>query len=247
MNEFDKKYLILDETDSTNNYAKQLVEKGVAEGTVVLAQFQRFGKGQKGNSWESEAGKNLLASIVLYPVFLEAAKQFQLSKIMSLALFDFLCDEKIEVSIKWPNDIYAGNFKIAGILIENSIKGNVLSSSVIGFVLNLNQIHFFSAAPNPVSLKQLNGKTYPIDFTMEKIMEKLGNWYEKLKKGVSHEIDLAYFSRLYRNKGWHRFKNENLEFEAQIAGIGEFGQLILKNRSGVTSEYGFKEVEFLPG
>lgn len=246
MNEFDKKIVFLTELESTNNYANQLILSNAAEeGTVVLAQYQITGKGQRGNSWESEKGKNLLASIVVYPNFLFVGKQFLLSKVVGLALAEFLKNRIDGVSIKWPNDIYVGDKKIAGILIENSVKGNFLDSSVLGIGLNLNQELFLSDAPNPVSLKQLTGKDYGIEEVLQDIRRGIFDWYEKLKSGNYSEIDLAYFNLLFRKKKWSGFKKEGVEFEAKIIGIGEFGQLQLENRKGDKSEYMFKEIEFV--
>src|SRR5680860_150521 len=154
--------IVLKDVESTNNYANQLILSNAEEGTVVLAQFQKKGRGQQGNQWESQSGKNLLASIILYPKFLKAGNQFLISKMVSLGLVEYLRHEVRDVSIKWPNDIYIGNKKIAGILIENAIKGRNLFSTVIGVGLNLNQKNFLSDAPNPVSLYQLTGKEYNI-------------------------------------------------------------------------------------
>ncbi len=241
-----KNLIFLTEVDSTNNYANQLVLSKAAEhGTVVLAQLQNMGKGQQGNRWESEAGKNLLASIVLFPNFLSAAKQFYLSKIASLAIVDFLKNETIGVSIKWPNDIYIQHKKVAGILIENAVKGQNISSSIIGIGLNLNQELFVSDAPNPVSLKQVSRKYYDIENVSETICENLFHWYQILKNGNFHEIDSAYFNLLYMAYEWAIFAKQGVQFEARINGIGEFGQLILEERSGSVSEYMFKEVEFV--
>jgi BirA family biotin operon repressor/biotin-[acetyl-CoA-carboxylase] ligase len=244
MNNTQKKIIVLDRTDSTNNYASQLVDKGVTEGTVVLAHYQEKGRGYKENYWESEAGKNLLASIVLYPVFLPAGRQFQLSKVISLALVEFLKKEIPAPKIKWPNDIYYEQNKIAGILIENSVKGEFLNSSIIGFGLNVNQIRFLSDAPNPVSLKQITGEEYQISQVLNQIFRNFQRWFAKLKAGKYREIDAAYYENLYQNTGWHKFKGKGQEFEAQIKGIGEFGQLQLEKRTGELAEYQFKEVEF---
>ncbi len=241
-----KNIIFLTEVESTNNYANHLVLSKAAEhGTVVLAQYQKKGKGQHGNSWESEAGKNLLASIILFPNFLQAAKQFYLSKIASLALVDFLKSETSGISIKWPNDIYIQDKKVAGILIENALKGQNLSSSIIGIGLNLNQELFVSDAPNPVSLKQVTGKVYDMELAVELILEKINNWYRKLENGGFEEINTAYFNQLFRVNEWSMFAKKGISFEAKISGIGEFGQLILEERNRSVSEYMFKEVEFL--
>jgi len=241
-----KNLIFLREVESTNNYANQLVlSKAAVEGTVVLAQHQKKGKGQHGNGWESEAGKNLLASIILFPHFLPAARQFYLSKIASLALIDFLKTKTGDVSIKWPNDIYIKNKKVAGILIENSIKGQNLSSSIIGIGLNLNQALFISNAPNPVSLKQITGKDYDIEKIAGQIWDYIKIWYEKLMTESLIEIDAAYLNQLFRINEWAIFAIQGRQFEAKIKGIGEFGQLILEDRKGNSSEYMFKEVEFV--
>jgi BirA family transcriptional regulator, biotin operon repressor / biotin---[acetyl-CoA-carboxylase] ligase len=227
-------FIFLTEVESTNNYANHLVLSKAAEhGTVVLAQHQKMGKGQQGNSWESEFGKNLLMSIILFPDFLPATKQFYLSKIASLALANFVKSEKAEVSIKWPNDIYVGNSKLAGILIENSIKANHLDSSIIGIGLNLNQERFVSDAPNPVSLKQITGKDYKIEEVALKIWELLSFWFENLQSRSFSEIDLIYFNQLFRANEWALFAKQGIQFEARITGIGDFGQLILEERNGV--------------
>ena len=241
-----KNIIFLTEVESTNNYANQLVLSKAAEhGTVVLAQYQNKGKGQQGNSWESEPGKNLLASIILFPDFLSAAKQFYLSKIASLAIVDFLKMESKEVSIKWPNDIYIQNKKVAGTLIENAIKGQNLSSSIIGIGLNLNQEIFLSDAPNPVSLKLVTSQIYDIEKVAETIFDNMFHWYQILKNEGFDVIDSTYFNQLFRANEWAIFAKQGVQFEAKINGIGEFGQLILEERNGSISEYMFKEVEFV--
>ncbi len=241
-----KKTIFLTEVESTNNYANQLVLSKAAEhGTVVLAQHQKKGKGQQGNSWESEAEKNLLASIILFPRFLPAGKQFYLSKIASLAITKFLQSETNQISIKWPNDIYIGNKKVAGILIENAVKGQNLSSSVVGIGLNLNQEIFVSDAPNPVSLKQITGNDYDVKKVAELIADNINFWYLQLENGNFEEIDTAYLSALFRLNEWGVFVKQEKQFEARIKGIGEFGHLMLEERNGVITEYMFKEVEFV--
>ena len=130
-------------------------------------------------------------------------------------------------------------------LIENSIKGAVIGSSIVGIGVNLNQTTFVSNAPNPVSLTQLTGKNYEIESMAEKLLTCIYSWYRKLKHNPEEEIDLNYFSHLYRNKDWHIFKKEEQRFEARIAGIGKFGQLQLEDKNGKIKEYMFKEVEFV--
>lgn len=237
--------IILDEVESTNNYAMQLVSDGAVNGTVVLAHFQTGGKGQAGNYWESGAGKNLLASVILYPSFLMAARQFFISKIVSLSLLNLLKPEAADVLIKWPNDIYIGTRKVAGILIENAIKGARLDYSIIGVGLNLNQEKFGHNAPNPVSLKQLNGKNYDVQETLKMFLGYFRKWYYLLETGQFQKIDQEYLGHLLGFNQWRRFRKDNRVFEARISGIGGFGQLRLEDRQGNISEYMFKEVEFV--
>ncbi len=242
----DTKIIFLNEVESTNNYANGLVLSDAAdEGTVVMTRFQKKGKGQQGNGWESEAGKNLLATIILYPKFLPAGKQFYISKIISLAIAGILADEVENVSIKWPNDIYIGHKKVAGILIENSIKGVTLFSSIVGIGLNLNQERFASGALNPIALKQITGKGYEPESILKKITNSFFKWYEKLKAGDYNEIGSAYMTQLFRNGEWSLYRKKGVVFEARIVGIGEFGQLQLEDRKGKISTFMFKEVEFV--
>lgn len=241
-----KKIISLKEVESTNNYANQLVMSKAAEhGTVVLAQHQIKGRGQQGNSWESEPGMNMLASFILFPTKLPVIKQFHISKAASLALIDFLVTETDSVSIKWPNDIYIGNKKIAGILIENSVMGSFISTSIIGIGLNLNQEKFISGAPNPVSLKQITGKNYDIETIAVRITEHINKWYKLLEISCYGDIDSAYLNHLFRKNEWTVFAKNDNRFEARINGIGDFGQLILEDRNGNLTEYMFKEVEFV--
>ncbi|MBT3384227.1 MAG: biotin--[acetyl-CoA-carboxylase] ligase [Prolixibacteraceae bacterium] len=246
MKKFAKDSIVLNEVESTNNYANHLIlSKAAEEGTVVLARYQKQGRGQQNNQWESEPGKNLLASIVLFPRFLQAGKQFLISKVISLALVDFLKNELEGVSIKWPNDLYVYDKKVAGILIENSVKGDFLYSVIVGIGLNLNQLKFNSDAPNPVSLKYYTGKDYSDEQVATVLTENIFKWYEKLELGKFDEIDNRYFSNLFRRNKWTWFKKDDQKFEARISGIGEFGQLLLEDRIGNINSYLFKEVEFV--
>ena len=155
--------IALEETDSTNRYISQLcneLQESVAELTTVTAEFQTAGKGQRGNTWEAERGKNLLFSFVLYPTFLEARRQFILSQIVSLSIKEELDRWSDEITIKWPNDIYWRDKKICGILIENDLSGHFIGRSISGIGININQNEFHSDAPNPVSQKQNTGQQH---------------------------------------------------------------------------------------
>lgn len=241
-----KNRFVLGETDSTNNYANRLITAGKAvEGAVVLSHFQKQGRGQRGNSWESAPGENMLASIILFPKFLPAGSQFYLSKITSLAMVDWLHGKVNGVAIKWPNDIYVGKEKIAGILIETSIQGIFFHSAVIGIGLNLNQLEFSNKLPNPISLRKLTGIEFDPEKTACEVRDILMNWYQKLQAGLADEIDSRYLEKLFLRNEWARFRKDEKLLEARISGIGEFGQLLLEDRSGIQSSYMFKEIEFV--
>ncbi len=241
-----KNLIVLEETESTNNYANRLISEGeVANGSVVLSYYQKSGRGQRGNTWESAPGKNLLASIILFPKFLPPGRQFYLSKITSLAIVDLLREHTRKITIKWPNDIYVSNKKIAGILIETSVLGNQFHSAVAGVGLNLNQEIFSSELPNPVSLKLLTGSDFEIAETAIQLRDIFMKWYQKLEKRNISEIDTAYHENLFRMNEWAVFQKDESRFEARIVGTGEYGQLILEERSGNQSSYMFKEIEFV--
>ncbi len=234
--------------DSTNNYANhQLAEGVVTEGTVFLAEYQTSGKGQQYNSWESEKGKNLTFSLVLSPSFVEIIDQFVISKVVTLGMTDFLIRSGFDgVSIKWPNDLYVGNRKIAGILIENAIMGSVIASSVIGVGLNVNQEKFLSSAPNPVSMKMLTGKDYNLNETLSGLMKGIENWYAILDAGKVEIINAAYEQRMYRRNLWSQYRKENGDsFEGKIQGVNEIGQLLIEDRQSHLSAFHFKEVAFI--
>lgn len=241
-----KNLIVLKETESTNYYANRLISDGeVANGSVVLSYYQKSGRGQRGNTWESAPGENMLASIILFPKFLPPGRQFYLSKITSLALVELLGEHTREVTIKWPNDIYVANKKIAGILIETAILGNQFHSAVAGVGLNLNQEIFSRDLPNPVSLKLLTGNDFSIEETVIQFRNILMKWYRKLEAGNIAEIDATYHENLFRRNELAVFQKNELRFEARIIGTGEYGQLILEERSGNQSSYMFKEIEFV--
>jgi BirA family transcriptional regulator, biotin operon repressor / biotin---[acetyl-CoA-carboxylase] ligase len=241
-----KNFIVLDQIDSTNNYANHMISTGIPEnGTVVLAHFQNLGKGQRENSWESASRMNMLASIILYPDFLPPSKQFYLSKITSLAIAGWLSKKIPDVSVKWPNDIYAGNRKIAGILIETSVMGSALSSAVIGIGLNLNQMNFSSNIPNPVSLKMITGAGYDPVIAANEIREGILNWIQRLTVEAYAEIDALYLNQLFRYNVWAWYSEKGRLLEARIIGVGEYGQLLLEDRTGNIYTYMFKEIEFV--
>ena len=236
----------LKETESTNKYLNDLCNKQcVGELTTVTTDFQTSGRGQRGNSWESERGQNLMFSFVLYPAFLKARKQFLLSQIISLAIKEELDTHVSDVSIKWPNDIYWKEKKICGILIENDLMGRNISQSIAGIGININQETFHSFAPNPVSLRQITGKEFDLFEILKNIVLRIQSYYSLLKKGNTESIVCQYEMSLFRKEGMHRFKDANGEFLARIICVEPEGRLILEDEILNKRGYMFKEVEYL--
>ncbi len=238
--------MILDETPSTNTELKnQIKTKKLAEFSMVVTEHQTAGRGQQGNSWESEKGANLTFSVLLRPSFLEPHLQFYLSKIVSLAIIDVLHLHHIQATIKWPNDIYINDKKIAGILIESSLTGAQMDSTVIGIGLNVNQCDFLSDAPNPISLKQITGLSYNLESLLKQLVEALISRYRILQEGLFTAIDERYFQQLYRKTGTHSYKDQNGPFLATLSKVNPDGILTLLDVEGQERQYAFKEVEFL--
>lgn len=236
----------LTRVDSTNNYAtEQLSNNDWKEGTVILADEQLNGRGQISNKWESEAKKNILMSIVLYPNFLPVQYQFLLSKVVVLGISDVVSLFVENVKVKWPNDIYVGEKKIAGVLIENSIMGSTLDSSIVGIGLNVNQIEFFSGAPNPISLIQLTGKEIQLNQLTELLFKAIEKWYVLLKKGDIELVNKNYLYRLYRKGEIENYEDSTGKFRGTIVGVNEIGQLRINDFKNKIREYHFKEVKFI--
>ena len=234
---------------STNDYLAELCKQGKAEEFyTVIAEDQTDGKGQRGNSWESEPGKNLTFSIVLYPTAIEANKQFHLSMLASIAIIDTLTDYTDGFSIKWPNDIYWHDKKICGILIENELEGQYLSQSIIGIGLNINQTEFLSSAPNPVSLYQIIGKEIDKDEVFSKIIHALLGGYKALEDNfieASACISHLYKKFLYRKDDFHIYQDKDGTFEARIHDVGNDGYLYLEDTGNNIRKYAFKEVTYI--
>lgn len=240
----------LEEIPSTNSYLSKLCEEGkTPEFHTVIAERQTAGRGQRGNSWESEYGKNLTFSTVFFPTVLEAKTQFYLSMTISFAILHALNDFTSGFSIKWPNDIYWKNKKIGGILIENQLEGKDLIQSIIGIGINVNQKSFLSAAPNPISLCQIVGCDISRKELFNKIITSIISGYVMLEKKNKEKI-FPLFHRLYKNhlfqkEGFHLYRDIHGKFEAELYDVEPNGYLVLKDRNGKLRSYGFKEVEFI--
>lgn len=238
-----KKVIYLPKCHSTNSVAIQLVSSDHAnEGTLVLTDEQQAGRGQRGNGWESEAGKNITMSVMLRPVFLKPMQQFHLTMVVSLAVKKTLDDCGLtEVKVKWPNDVYVGNGKIAGILIENALRGNIIESSVVGIGLNVNQERF--QTERATSVKVETGSEANTGEVLSALTGNLEALYLQLKAGNSRAIQARYLDGLL---GWNEdrwFKDNEGRFEGRILGVSEQGRLRLE-KNGLLKEYDLKEIEF---
>ena len=237
--------LWLDQTGSTNSWLKENAES-VSPMTLVAAVSQTSGRGQRGNSWESEPGKNLTFSFYFNPEGILPSEQFVVSEAVSLAMVAVLERYGINALVKWPNDIYVGQRKIAGILIENSIMGQTISRCIAGIGLNVNQDEFHSDAPNPVSMKMLTGKNY----NLEELLSAVGEEMEKkiAQLGDRDSLHNEYLGRLWRSRGEYRFRDAATGeiFIAGIENIERSGHLVLTvSSTREKRRYAFKEVAFL--
>ena len=227
---------ILDRVDSTNAFARRLIgESKAGEGSVIMAREQYAGRGQGGNRWHSQPGMNLTFSLILEPEFLQPDKQFILNKAIALAVMNSVKEELppgITASVKWPNDIYAGTRKIAGILIEHTIMGNSLKHSIIGIGINLNQEKFPSDLPNPVSLKQITGFEYDSEKFLEKTCESIDREYNRLIKNVFTSINDNYNSSLFGCGSELEFTAGPSSFTGRIISVDDLGRLLVMTQNG---------------
>ena len=238
--------LFFENLPSTNTYASDLLKNtNLQEGTIIYTNYQPEGRGYSGTKWESEDGKNLLISILLFPSFINPEDQFSISMTISLGICDFLMRDIPDCFIKWPNDIYVNNDKIAGILIENSVSGNKIDFTIAGIGLNINQEKFLSNAPNPVSLCLLSGISYDLPACMNKLVTDLDKRYKQLITGNSSEIKKEYISKLYRLNEWSKFKDIRGNFTGRILTVGDYGRIKIEKQNREINEYSFKEIEFI--
>ena len=229
------KIIHIDETDSTNRWLKENGEGNM----VVVTDYQTAGKGCGTNSWESERGKNLTFSMLIHPTDIPASQQFRITEVVSVALCEVLEQYIGDVSIKWPNDIYMGDKKICGVLIENRLQGNVIVDSIIGIGLNVNQTEFVSDAPNPVSLRQLLGREIDREALLHDFLETLET------VSSSETTYSAYRNKLFRLGKQAVFSDETGRFEGTIQDVETDGRLLIKDLAGQERRYAFKEVQFV--
>ena len=238
-----------DTTASTNDDAR---DEKYHEGDVVWADYQTAGRGQRGHEWHSRKGENLTFSVVLEPTFVPIAEQFSVSEVVSLSLVDMLSEYGIGARIKWTNDIYVGDRKLVGILIEHSLSSATLRRTIVGIGINVNQTEFDPSIPNPVSMAQLLGKELNAEEVLQCFLKHLQENYEALREMQNAKCKMQnllherYNSLLYRLNEYHIYALPSGEqFEAKILGTAPNGALRLEDEKGQAKDYLFKEVEFV--
>ncbi len=241
-------YIKVSQTASTNTYLSRLAAT-LPGGTVIYTPSQTAGRGQKGNSWESEDGKNLTFSMLLKRPPVKARDQFYLSEAAALAVVEALSAEAgDQFTVKWPNDVYWRDKKACGMLIESSLDGTDIAHSVIGIGININQERFLSDAPNPVSLKGITGHEHDLMAILKRVCSRIEQLVDALGDDNAREsLHRQYMTALYRNDGnLHPFEDASgHRFMASVAGIAPDGTLTLQHEDGTTHDYLFKEVKHI--
>lgn len=232
---------------STNDIASELIGNNKAnEGAIIITSHQSAGRGQKGNTWEAEQDKNFTFSLILFPKFLKASEQFYLNMAMSVACFEFLniflSEEKLK--IKWSNDIYYEKQKLSGMLIENTIRGYNLESSVVGIGININQENFIESKAN--SLKKILNKDFNLEEIFNLLCAKIEKNYLKIINGAFHEIKSKYikYQYQYNDIKMYQTPDGNL-IEGKIIDIDEIGRLCIEKINGEVLKFNFKEIIYL--
>ena len=249
--------MYIKQTHSTSTLLREQYSETLPHLYTIRTDFQTAGRGQAGNSWESEAGKNLLFSALLKYDGIHATKQWRLSMLVSVALWEtlakYLSPELL--TIKWPNDIYFEDKKLVGILIENNLSGQYVGYSIVGIGVNVNQTQWLSNAPNPISMQEITGEEYNAEVLMNEWITSMKSWELR----TTEYIKATYLHHLYRRNGWHEYlerevsitptaiaqKGVENSFLAQITNITEQGELVLRLQNNEEKTYHFKQIRFV--
>jgi len=241
-------YIKLSQTASTNTYLSRLAAT-LPGGTVIYTPCQTAGRGQKGNSWESEDGKNLTFSMLIKRPPVNARDQFYLSEAAALAVVEALTAVAGDgFTVKWPNDVYWQDKKICGMLLENSLDALEIAYCVVGIGLNVNQQRFVSDAPNPVSLINITGQEHDLMSLLKRVCSRIEQLVMSLDSATARErLHQDYMAALYRNDGSsHPYEDATgHRFMARVAGIAPDGTLTLQHEDGTSHDYLFKEVKHI--
>ena len=216
------------------------------EGDIIWAERQTAGRGQRGHTWQSNEGENLTFTALLEPTFLPPSEQFSLLQVVALAMADMLSEYGIEAKIKWTNDIYVGDSKLVGILMEHKLQGTVIGRTIAGIGLNVNQTEFDPELPNPTSMRLIAGREFDRKEVLERIALHLKNRYEMLRRGEIKQLHLDYHQRLYRLGEEHTYAlPDGTRFRGVIEGVEPQGALKITTPQGEAYKFLFKEVEFV--
>ncbi|MCU0438412.1 MAG: biotin--[acetyl-CoA-carboxylase] ligase [Raineya sp.] len=231
---------------STNLYALDLIQNDdYFDGTVVITDCQTAGRGQQGNTWDTEPFQNITTSIILKPQFLSLQEQFELNIAITLGIYDLLevfVPNPDLLKIKWSNDLLYDRKKLCGILIQNVVSGNTLGKSVIGIGLNINQKTFLY--PQATSLSLVTGMDYELSVLTEKLFISIERKYLQLKQGKTEILRQEYYKRLYGFGEEKWFSKEGESFMGKIVGVDNLGRLQI-DVLGDLKVYQFKEIQFL--
>ena len=249
--------MYIKQTHSTSTLLREQYSDALPHLYTIRTDFQTAGRGQAGNSWESEEGKNLLFSTLLRYEGILATEQWRLSMLVAVALWDTLAKHlpQEQLTIKWPNDIYFGDKKLVGILIENSLSGQYVGYSIVGIGVNVNQTAWISNAPNPISMKEITGNNYDAEALMN-------DWILSLKSleiAPVEDIRAAYLAHLYRREGWYPYVEREVSltptaiaregidnsFLAEFVNVTEQGELLLRLQNKEEKKYHFKQIRFV--
>ncbi len=221
-----RRWIKLDKVASTNLHASSLLNGGrLKDEIIVVADYQDAGRGQGDHSWHSDPGKNLLMSLLLFPAFLSASSQFQLSRVASLAICDALDSLDMEPVIKWPNDILTPKGKIAGILIEHGIVGKNISHTIVGLGINVNQTDFPNFPVPATSISREKGITASLQTLAETVVDRIMVRYGELRNGQSAQLEQEFLDRLYLRDKPAIFKTREEKFQGIIRGVSNLGEL----------------------
>ena len=240
-----------DTIDSTNSQAARELDTA-PEGSVWIADFQTAGRGQRGNKWEGKKGENLTFSILFKPRGFLATRQFELSEVVALGVVNYLSTKGIQAKVKWPNDIYVGDRKICGILIENSVRDGMLSSSLVGIGLNVNQTRFPDSLPNPTSMLLINPDNEGIVLSplLERFMDIFKSYCRRYLNitGGLNRLRMLYLGQIWHKDMTARYidNSDGHEFTGIIRGISEIGHLLVEDtEKGELREFAFKEISYI--
>lgn len=240
----------VDTAGSTNSLVAEAAAGGAPHGLVIAARAQSAGRGQRGNSWESEPGRNLTFSCLIRPERFDATRQFELSMLTAVSVRDSLArllpdSLAPRLRVKWPNDIYFDDLKICGILIECQLTGRELQSAIAGIGININQLRFVSDAPNPVSLAQIIGRETALEPLLDDIVSELVTATDDYLAAPdpNHLLD-KYRSRMWRREGLYHWRDKltGEVIEASIIDVAANGPITLRLADGTERTYAFKEI-----